>query len=144
MTLTQAYSFLTTCKLVLKSTGWHKAKDEVPKSFDAPYSRTVNLTRAETISVSTTGHEKTCSTIVLACLESRKKLKSMVIFKHKTMLKQNLTDGVVVHCQKKGWMERDRIAVWGEKVWRARPMSFFNGTLLLIFDSSSTHIDESV
>ena len=55
--------------------------DEVPMSFDAPYSRTVDTTGAESIPVSTTGHEKTGFTVVLACSESGKKLKPMVIFK---------------------------------------------------------------
>ena len=36
------------------------------------------------------------------------------------------------------------MAVWGEKVWRARPVSFFHRTLLLIFDSFNAHIDEDV
>ena len=83
-------------------------------------------------------------TVVLACSESGKKLKPMVIFKRKTMPKENLPDGVVVHCHKKGWMDRDGMAVWGEKVWRARPVSFFNRTSLLIFDSVSAHIDEGI
>ena len=55
--------------------------DEVPMSFDAPYFRTVDATGAESIPVSTTGHEKTGFTVVLACSESGKKLKLMVIFK---------------------------------------------------------------
>ena len=33
-------------------------------------------------------------------------------------------------------------AVWGEKVWRARPVSFFDRTSLLIIDSFSAHINE--
>jgi len=49
--------------------------DEVPMSFVAPYSRTVDSTGAESIPVSTTGHEKTGFTVVLACSESGKKLK---------------------------------------------------------------------
>ena len=57
--------------------------DEVPMSFDAPYSRPVDTTGAESIPVSTTGHEKTGFTVVLPCSESRKKLKPMVIFKKK-------------------------------------------------------------
>ena len=118
--------------------------DEVPMSFDAPYSRTVDTTRAESIPVSTTGHEKTGFTVVLACSESRKKLKPMVIFKRKTMPKENLPAGVVVHCHNKGWMDRDGMAVWGEKVWRARPVSFFDRTSLLIFDSFSAHVDKGV
>ena len=52
------------------------------------YSRTVNTTRAESVSVSTTGQEKTGFTSILACLESGKKLKPMVIFKRKTMQKR--------------------------------------------------------
>ena len=59
--------------------------DEVPMSFDAPHSRTVETTGAESVPVSTTGHEKTGFNAVLACSESGKKLKPMVIFKRKTM-----------------------------------------------------------
>ena len=36
------------------------------------------------------------------------------------------------------------MAVWGEKVWRARPVSFFDRTSLLIFDSFSAHVDKGV
>ena len=117
--------------------------DEVP-SVDAPHSRTVDSTGAESIPVSTTGHKKTGFTVVLACSESGKKLKPMVIFKRKTMPKEKLPDGVVVHCHGKGWMDRGGMAVWGEKVWRPRPVSFFNRTSLLIFDSFSAHINEDV
>jgi len=60
------------------------------------------------------------------------------------MPKENLPNGVVVHCHNKGWMDRDIMAVWGEKVWRPRPVSFFNRTSLLIFDSFSAHIDRNV
>ena len=58
----------------------------------------------------------------------------MVIFKRKTMLKEMLPDGVVVHCHSKGWMDRGGMAVWSEKVWCPRPVSF-DKTSLLIFDS---------
>lgn len=118
--------------------------DEVPMSFDAPYSRPVDTTGAESIPVLTTGHEKTGFTVVLVCSESGRKLKPMVIFKRKTMPKEKLPDGVVVHCHNKGWMDRDGMAVWGEKVWHPRPVSFFDRTSLLIFDSFSAHIDEGV
>ena len=43
--------------------------DEVPMSFDAPYSRTVETTGAESVPISTTGHEKTGFTVVLAVRE---------------------------------------------------------------------------
>lgn len=32
------------------------------------------------------------------------------------------------------------MAVWGEKVWGARPVSFFDRTSLLIFDSFSAQL----
>ena len=118
--------------------------DEVPMSFDALYSRTLDTTGAESVPVSTTGHEKTGFTVVLACSESTKKLKPMVIFKRKTMLKENLPNGVVVHCHKKGWMDGDGMALWVEKVWHPRPLFFFNRTSLLIFNSFIPHIDEGV
>ena len=90
--------------------------DEVPMSFDTPHSRTVETTGAESVPVSTTGHEKTGFNVVLACSESGKKLKSMVISKRKTMPKENVPNDVVIHCHKKVWMDRDGMAVWGEKV----------------------------
>ena len=74
--------------------------DEVPMSFDAPHSRTVETTGAESVPVSTTGHEKTGFNAVLACSESGKKLKPMVISKRKTMPKENVPNGVVIHCHK--------------------------------------------
>ena len=85
-------------------------------SFDAPHLRTVETTGAESVPVSTTGHEKTGFNVVLACSESRKKLKPMVISKRKTMPKENVPNGVVIHYHKKVWMDRDGMAVWGEKV----------------------------
>lgn len=39
--------------------------DKVPMSFDAPCSRTVDTTGAESVPVSTTGHEKTASLLSL-------------------------------------------------------------------------------
>jgi len=49
------------------------------------------------------------------------------------MPKEKLPDGVNVHCHNKGWMDHE--AVWPEKVWLPRPVSFFNRTLLLICDT---------
>jgi len=80
--------------------------DKVPMSFDAPHSRIVDTTGAESIPVSTTGHEKTGFTVVLACSESRKKLKPMVIFKRKQCQKK--TSPMVwlsTATTKDGWIE---------------------------------------
>ena len=80
--------------------------DEVPMSFDAPLSQTVDVVGAETVPITTTGHEKTGFTVVLACSETGKKLKPiMVTIKRKTIPKGKLFKGVVVHCPKTvGWI----------------------------------------
>ena len=118
--------------------------DEVPMCFDAPYSRTVDETGVNTVPITTTGNEKTHFTVVLACSETGKKLKPLVIFKRKTLSKENVPNGVVVHCQSKGWVDRDGMAVWAEKVWRRRPVPFFNRTSLLLLDSFSVHLHKDV
>ena len=75
--------------------------DEVSMCFNAPLSRTVNEDGAATILISTTGHEKTGFTVALACSETRKKLKPMVIFKRKKA-KKKLPNGIIFHVRQKG------------------------------------------
>ena len=108
------------------------------------WSRTVDETGVNTVPITTTGNEKTHFTVVLACSETGKKLKPLVIFKRKTLPKENVSNGVVVHCQSKGWVDRDGMAVWAEKVWRRRPVPFFNRTSLLLLDSFSVHLHKDV
>ena len=62
--------------------------------FDMPTSKTVDSVGAKTVLLKTTGHEKTRFTVVLACLADGTKLKPMVIFKRKTMPKDNFPTGV--------------------------------------------------
>ena len=80
-----------------------------------------------TSELKTTGHEKTRFTVVLACLADGTKLKPMVIFKQKTMLKDNFPTGVGVHNHPKGWMDESGVKIWIEKVWRA-PKVYLFGT----------------
>ena len=97
--------------------------DETPVWFDMPTSKTVDSVGAKTVLLKTNGHEKTRFTVVLACLADGTKLKPMVIFKQKTMPKDNFPAGVVVHVHNhpKGWMDESGVKIWIEKVWRARP-----------------------
>ena len=93
--------------------------DETPVWFDMPTSKTVDSVGVKTVLLKTTGHEKTRFTVVLACLADGTKLKPMVIFKRKTMPKDNFPAGVVVHNHPKGWMDESGVKIWIEKVWRA-------------------------
>ena len=87
---------------------------------------------------------KTRFTVVLACLADGTKLKPMVIFKRKTMPKDNFPAGVVVHNHPKGWMDESGVKIWIEKVWRARPGGFANTQSLLVWDSFSAHLTDTV
>ena len=79
--------------------------DETPTWFDMPSSRTVNKAGGKTVFVRTSGHEKVRFTTVLGCMADGTKLKPMVIFKRKTMPKENFPPGIVVHVHPKGWMD---------------------------------------
>lgn len=76
--------------------------DEVPMSFDAPMTRTVTKKGDKTVTITTTGHERTHFTVALACTASGRKLKPLIIFKRKTMPKESLPSGVEVICNQKG------------------------------------------
>ena len=118
--------------------------DEVPMTFDSPNARTVDQTGVNTVPITTTGHEKTHFTVVLCCSESGEKVKPMVIFKRLTMPKEEFPDGIVVHVQKKGWVDTPGMHIWAEKAWQLRPVNFFNKTSLLIWDSFSAHLNDDV
>ena len=118
--------------------------DEVPVSFDAPSSRTVDEVGKKTIRVTTTGNEKTNFTAVLSCLADGTKLKPLLIFKRKTLPKESLPQGCVVTCNEKGWMNQEVMRLWAERVWRGRPGAFFNPEGVLIMDSMRAHLTDGI
>ena len=89
--------------------------DETPVWFNMPLARTVN-TREKSVSITTTGHEKSCFTVVLSCLADGTKLKPMIIFKRKTKPKEKFPPGVVAHHHSNGWMDADGMRLWIQKV----------------------------
>lgn len=62
--------------------------DETPMNSDKRTSETVSKVGKKTVLVKMTGHEKTRFTIVLSYLFDGTKFKPMVIFKRKTIPKQ--------------------------------------------------------
>jgi len=76
--------------------------DETPMTFDAPGNRTIDVKGSKTITIRTSGAEKTHFTVVLACLADGTKLKPMAIFKRKTMPKESLPSGIIVKVHTKG------------------------------------------
>ena len=118
--------------------------DETPVWFDMPSTRTVNARGEKTVSVTTTGHEKSCFTVVLSCLADGTKLKPMIIFKRKTKPKEKFPPGVVVHNHPKGWMDVDGMKLWIQKVWSSRPGGLLRRRSLLVWDAFRAHLAEPV
>lgn len=69
--------------------------DEVPVSFDIPPSRTVDQIGTDRIIINTTGHEQNSFTVVLTCAADGSKVPT-IIFKEKTVPKENLLSGVQI------------------------------------------------
>lgn len=116
--------------------------DEVPLTFDVPSNRTVDLKGAKTITVKTSGHEKTHYTVVLSCCADGTKLPPMLIFKRKTFPKDAIPRGVVVHVHEKGWMNDNGMKIWIEKVWSKRSGGLLKKPALLVLDQFRAHISE--
>lgn len=118
--------------------------DEVPLCFDCPPNYTVDSRGKESISITTTGHEKSAFTVVLSCAADGTKFPPMIIFKRITIPKENFPKGVEVRAVEKGWMNEDMMISWINTVYRKRKGTFFNPAALLIMDSMRAHRIEKV
>lgn len=119
--------------------------DEVPLTFDIPVNHTVEKTGTSTISIRTTGNEKSSFTVVLGCQANGQKLPPMVIFKRKTLPKEKFPAGVIIKANPKGWMDEEKMSEWLREVYVKRPDGFFHKSpSLLICDSMRTHLTDTV
>ena len=76
---------------------------------------------ANTIMIKTSGYEKMRYTVVLVCCADGTRLPSLLIFKRKTLPKDVIPRGIYVHVHFKGWMDREGMKLWLEKVWSKHP-----------------------
>ena len=110
-----------------------------------PMSHTVDQVGKETISIITTGHEKSNFTCVLSITASSEKLPPMIIFKRKTLPKEKFPSGIVVRVNPKGWMDSTMMHQWLINCYRKRADGFFRSKkALLIMDSMRAHITDDV
>ncbi|CAG8809572.1 22048_t:CDS:2, partial [Dentiscutata erythropus] len=65
--------------------------DETPIAFDLPNAVTIDKHSAKTVSIRTTGHEKSNFTMILGCLADGTKLPATCIFKLKNMPVNNFS-----------------------------------------------------
>lgn len=120
--------------------------DEVPVSFDMVGNHTVDQIGAEDIKIVTTGNEKSCFTVILCVTADGGKCPPFVIFKRKTLPKEDFPKGVVVRVNEKGWVNQEVISDWLKMVWNGRKNAFFTpkDKSLLIWDSAKPHITDDV
>jgi len=116
--------------------------DEVPLTFDVPSNKTVDVKRANTIMIKTSGNEKMCYTF-FACCGDETKLPPLLIFKRKTMPKDVIPHGIYVHVHSKGWKDGEGMKLWLEKVWSKHPGGHLKKPSLLVCDHSKAHVTES-
>ncbi|KAJ8280487.1 hypothetical protein GJAV_G00055280 [Gymnothorax javanicus] len=119
--------------------------DEVPLTFDIPMNRTVEKTGNRTVSIRTTGNEKSSFTVVLGCQANGQKLPPMVIFKRKTSPKEKFPADVIIKANPKGWMDEEKMSEWLREIYVKRPDGFFHKSpSLLICDSMRAHLTDDV
>lgn len=118
--------------------------DEVPVAFDMPQKRTVAQKGSKEVCIATSGNEKANFTVILCVTRNGYKCKPLIIFKRKTVPKCNFPKDVVVSANKKGWVNKEMMKLWLDKVWRVRPGGFFNPKSLLSLDSCPAHKNDEV
>jgi len=109
--------------------------DQTALSFDFPYDRAIDKKGARTVSIATTGHEKSRFTVMLACMADGTKLPPFVVFKRKTLPREvNFPKGVHVRAHPKGWMKESLMRDWIRVVWANRIRLLPNMRSLLVLD----------
>ncbi|GFT92182.1 pogo transposable element with KRAB domain [Trichonephila clavipes] len=108
--------------------------DETPVKFDMIGNKTIDMNGTKMIPIKTTGHEKSHFTVVLSCLADGTKLKTMVIFKRKTVLKSNFSEG---------WMAENGVKLWIKNIWQRRPGALRNQQNLIVWDIFRSHLTDN-
>lgn len=107
-----------------------------PYHFISPYIRVVEKGQ-KSVTIMTTGHEKSHFTMLLACCGDGTKLPPIVIFKHKTMPKAKFPSSVVVDTNEKGWIDEGMLNLWLANCYSKHPDGCFKARkALLVMDST--------
>ncbi|GFV07408.1 hypothetical protein TNCV_1737661 [Trichonephila clavipes] len=104
--MTGENNLMTFCKQIIVENNFTEDlifnMDEVPLSFDIPPTRIVDVQGASSIPINTTGNERTSFTVVLCCAANGLKLPPVLIFKRKTLPKENFPKGVEIRANENG------------------------------------------
>ena len=72
------------------------------------------------------------------------KLPPTIIFKRKTLPKEDFPHGVEIMVNHKGWMNEEIMKSWMGTVWKKRKNCIFSPRALLIMDSMRANIKDSI
>ncbi|GFW02351.1 pogo transposable element with KRAB domain [Trichonephila clavipes] len=117
--------------------------DKTPVTFDIIGNKTIDMKGTKRIHIKITGHEKSHFAVVLSCLADDTKLKPMVIFKRKTVLKSNFPKVVFIHVEEKGWVDENGVKLWIKNIWQRRPGALRNLQSLLVWDMFRSHLTDN-
>jgi transposase-like protein len=118
--------------------------DETPMAFNLPSNTTIEQAGTKTVSILTTGHERSNFTVVLACMADGTKLPPVIIFKLKKIPHEEFPNGVIIRANPEGWMNENEMLWWVENVWTKRTNRGNNPRSLLVLDSFSAHKTDAV
>ena len=111
--------------------------DQTPLTFDIPHTMTIDTKGSSTVNIKVTGNEKNRFTVMLACTSDGGKLPPFIIFKQKTMPREEFPPGVIVRNHEKGWMDETLRLDWIKSVWGKRPGA--DKKSLLVLDAFRCH-----
>jgi hypothetical protein len=107
--------------------------DETPVWIDMPGEYTLEVKGTKTISMASTGHEKTRITVCLAAMADGTKLAPLVLLKGVRPPKE-IPSGIIIKMTPKAWADEGVMQFWLKNVWRQ------NSTRrLLVWDAFTGH-----
>lgn len=113
--------------------------DETPIWIDMPGNYTLETKGAKTVSMKTTGHEKSRITVMLSALADGTKLPPMVLLKG-VRLPKEIPTGIIVQMTPKSWANEDIIETWLRRVWRRNTQE----KRLLVWDAFRGHTTRGI
>ena len=84
--------------------------DETFLSFNLPNSTMIEQRGTKTVSILSTGHERSNFTVVLSCLADGMKLPPVIIFKLVNVPQEEFPKGVIIRANAKDWMNEDEMS----------------------------------
>ena len=91
----------------------------------------------------TLGRDKTHYMVVLSCCADGTKLPPMLISKRKEHAKRGNLKRSYCSVHDKGWMDKNGMKIWIEKVWSKCPGGLLKKPALLVLDQFREHITEA-